>query len=353
MKYYLSLCLLCILCCKVRSQQDTLRINQLQVIGSHNSYKKEIEPKLYDFLEEKDTTNSMQSLQYTHIPILEQLDMGLRNLEIDVYADSKGGTYANPKGLVLVQADEAFDPNAVMETPGFKILHVIDIDFRTHYYTLDACLKDLKLWSEAHPNHEPIFITLEAKDGKVNMFGTQPEAFTTSLFTELDNALTSGLGTDKLITPDHVRGEYETLEQAVLNNNWPKLKEARGKFLFLLDDSGRKRDLYIAGHPSLNNRVMFANANPGTPEAATLFRNNPEDKSIKSLVSKGYIIRTRADAGTKEARSNDYSHFEMAKESGAQIITTDYYLPSTLFKSNYHISFKNGIYVRKNPVTAK
>lgn len=353
MKYYLSLCLLCILCLKVRSQHDALRINQLQVIGSHNSYKKEIEPKLYRFLEKKDTTNSIQSLQYTHIPILEQLDMGLRNLEIDVYADSKGGTYANPKGLSLAQPDEAFDPNKVMQKPGFKILHVIDIDFRTHYYTLDACLKDIKLWSEAHPNHEPIFVTLEAKDGKANMFGTQPEEFTTSLFAELDNALKSGLGSDKLITPDKVKGKYETLEQAVLNNNWPTLKDARGKFLFILDDSGRKRDLYIKGHPSLNNRAMFANANPGTPEAATLFRNNPEDKSIKDLVSKGYIIRTRADAGTKEARSNDYSHFNMAKDSGAQIITTDYYLPSTLFKSDYHISFENGTYVRKNPVTKK
>ncbi|QDO95528.1 hypothetical protein FNB79_16630 [Formosa sediminum] len=351
MKRYIIVCLFCILCYKGNCQFDTLRINQIQVIGSHNSYKKEIEPKLYEVLEKKDTTHCIQALQYEHIPIVDQLNMGLRNLEIDVFADSKGGSYANPKGLELTDIDESYDPRNEMLQPGFKILHILDIDFRTHYYTLQSCLNDLKTWSDLNPNHDPIFITLEAKDGKENVFGTMPETFSKQLFNELDIALIKGLGINKLITPDVVRGNYATLEAAVLHNNWPKLKAARGKFLFILDDSGRKRDLYIEDHAALKNRVMFVNAAPGTPEAATLFRNNPEDNSIKTLVSKGYIIRTRADAGTKEARANDYSHFNMAKLSGAQIITTDYYLPSKLFKSDYHISFKNNTYIRENPVT--
>lgn len=353
MRYYLSICLLCFLCYNVNAQYDNLRINQIQVIGSHNSYKKEIEPKLYDFLKEKDTTNSMQSLQYAHIPILEQLDMGLRNLEIDVFADSKGGRYAKPKGLDLAKIDEAYDPEKEMLQPGFKIFHILDLDFRTHYYTLQACLNDLKTWSNSHPNHEPIFITLEAKDGVRNLFGTQPEQFSSTLFNELDNAFIKGLGKNKLITPDTVRGDFLTLEASVLHNNWPKLKDSKGKFLFILDDSGRKRDLYIKDHASLKNRVMFVNANSGTPEAATMIINNPEDKNITNLVKQGYIIRTRADAGTKEARANDYSHFKLAKKSGAQIITTDYYLPSTFFKSDYYISFKKSTYVRANPVTGK
>ncbi|WP_299781506.1 phosphatidylinositol-specific phospholipase C1-like protein [uncultured Formosa sp.] len=351
MKDYIVIGLLCFLCCNVNAQFDDLRINQLQVIGSHNSYKKEIEPNLYNFLEERDSTHSMQSLQYAHISILKQLDMGLRNLEIDVFADSKGGRYAHPKGLDVVKANETYDPDKEMLQPGFKVFHMLDIDFRTHYYTLEACLKDLKLWSDAHPNHEPIFITLEAKDGVENIFGTKAEDFTSELFNLLDVSLINGLGKHKIIKPDDVRGPFSTLEAAVLKNNWPKLKASRGKFLFILDDSGRKRDLYIKDHASLKGRAMFVNANPGTAEAATLFRNNPEDNSIQVLVSKGYIVRTRADAGTKEARLNEYSHFEKAKHSGAQIITTDYYLPSKLFKSEYHIFFKNNTYVRANPVT--
>jgi hypothetical protein len=331
------------------AQYDTLKLNQLQVIGSHNSFKNAIEPALYRFLLQ-DTTNKPGGLQYEHISITEQLNMGLRNLEIDVMADSKGGKYAKPRGLELVKPDRLYDVKGVMNKPGFKVIHIPDIDFRSSVLTFEDYLQELKAWSDKHPGHIPVFITLEAKDGETNRFGTTPEAFTPKLFDELDEVIRSNLGSSKLITPDLVRGKYKTLEAAVLNGNWPQLKNAKGKFFFMLDDSGKKRDLYIAGHPSLKGRVIFVNANPGTAEAAAMFRNDPADPGIAALVKKGYIIRTRADADTKEARANDYTRFNNAQNSGAQIITTDYYRPSTFFKSPYHIKFKDSTYVRVNPV---
>jgi len=338
---------------QAHAQNDNLKLNKIQVIGSHNSYKRAIEPALYKVLEAKDSLHQLGGLQYDHIAIEDQLNMGLRNLEIDIYADSKGGKYAHPKGLDLAKPDNAYDPNGVMNKPGFKIFHVTDIDFRTWTYTFEDCLQKLKAWSNAHPGHIPVFITLEPKDGDANRFGTVPEMFTPKLFDEVDAVIKTNLGTDKLITPDMVRGNYATLEEAVLKGNWPTLKDAKGKFFFLLDNSDKKRDLYMAGHPSLKGRVVFVNAQPGTPEAAAMFRNNPEDKSIPDLVKKGYIIRTRADADTKEARKNDYTHFTDAKNSGAQIITTDYYKPSQFFNSPYHIKFDDGTYVRVNPVIGK
>ncbi|QEE49776.1 hypothetical protein FUA48_09315 [Flavobacterium alkalisoli] len=339
---------------KAMAQDDNLHINQLQVIGSHNSYKNAIEPALLEAMAKMDTTHSVYGLQYEHIAIEKQLDMGLRNLEIDVYADTKGGKYAHPKGLDLVTPEQPYDTEGIMKKPGFKVLHMPDFDFRTQCMTFEDCLTKLRKWSEAHPDHVPVFITLEPKDGDKNRFGTEPEQFNAKLFDELDKVLLSVLGKDKVITPDMVRGKYTTLEEAVLNNNWPTLKEARGKFLFILDDNGKKRDLYMKGHPSLKGRAVFVNAKPGTPEAAWLFKNEPEtDTDIESLVKKGYIIRTRADANTQEARNNDYTRFNKACTSGAQIITTDYYLPSKLFKSDYHISFDNNTFVRPNPVTGK
>ncbi len=98
---------------------------------------------------------------------------------------------------------------------------------------------------------------------------------------------------------------------------------------------------------------MFANAEPGTPEAAILIRNDPKQAGITDLVRKGYIVRTRADAETWEARVNDRSRFEAACRSGAQIITTDYYRKSTHFASDYSISFEDGGYFRGNPVLVK
>jgi len=331
------------------AQNDNLKLNQLQVIGSHNSYKTAIEPALYKVIYEKDS--AIAGVQYEHIPITDQLNMGLRNLEIDIYADSKGGRYAHPKGLEMAKSEKAYDPNGEMNKPGFKIIHMVDLDFRSSVLTFEGCLKMLKKWSDEHPGHVPVFITLEPKDGYTNRFGTTPEAFTPQLFDEVDNVIRTNLGKDKLITPDMVRGKYATLEEAVLKGNWPDMKHAKGKFLFLLDDSKNKMKMYMEGHPSLKGRVAFVNAQPGTPEAAAMFRNDADkDTDIPELVKKGYIIRSRADSTTYQARKNDYTTFEHAKASGAQIISTDYYIPGKLFPTTYQVKFDDGGYVRNNPL---
>jgi hypothetical protein len=168
----------------------------------------------------------------------------------------------------------------------------------------------------------------------------------------LDKEILDNLGKQYVITPDDVRGKYKTLETAVLHNNWPTLKAAKGKFIFILDEKGKKRAAYIAGHPSLKGRVLFADAMPGTPEAAIHIMNNAKKDlvAIKALVKKGYIIRTRADSDTEEARNNDKSSFAAAQKSGAQIISTDYYKKSTHFKSDYVISFADGTYFKVDPL---
>ncbi|MGE4586147.1 MAG: phosphatidylinositol-specific phospholipase C1-like protein [Mangrovibacterium sp.] len=338
-------------CCSQSEKLDDKPINQYQVIGSHNSYKEAIDPALLDSL--KNMGLNMDGLEYAHIPLSEQLDMGLRNLEIDVYADSRGGRYAHPKGLDLAPGQSPYNTDGIMNKPGFKVFHVTDIDFRSSCPTLEICLQQIKNWSDANPGHFPVFITLEVKG---NIEGTAPqderltpsEKITAALFDKLDSAITAGLGEEKLITPDFVRGEYETLNEAITTGDWPTLKEAKGRFLFILDDKGAKRELYLSGHPSLKGRVMFVNTEAGKPESAAMIRNNPEDTLIPELVKQGYIIRTRADANTVEARNNDYSRFEASCRSGAQIITTDYYKPGTFFDSSYHIAFKDSTYTRKN-----
>jgi hypothetical protein len=38
-----------------------------------------------------------------------------------------------------------------------------------------------------------------------------------------------------MIVPDNVRGQHDSLEEAVLAGEWPSLDAARGKVLFLID----------------------------------------------------------------------------------------------------------------------
>ena len=214
------------------SRKEDLPISQIQVIGSHNSYKQAINPALFNVIKLQDSA-AANSLDYEHIPMPEQLDMGLRNLEIDVYADAKGGKYAHPGGFDEVKAQPAFDKDGEMNKPGFKVFHVPDLDFRSSALSFTTALQQLRKWSEANPDHTPVFITLEAKDDSIKRRGfTQPEVFTSKTFDELDAVIIENLGKEHIINPDLVRGKYKTLEEAILANKWPKLSQAKGKFLF-------------------------------------------------------------------------------------------------------------------------
>ncbi len=359
MKTILISLLFLLLYCTVSAQNDKtydhVKLNQIQVIGSHNSYKQSMDTAIFQMLQQTDTALA-QGLDYSHISLADQLSMGLHNLEIDVYADTQGGKYAHPKGLdwASQQGGAApYDPEGVMQKPGFKVLHVQDIDFRSNCLTFQQCLQELKSWSEAHPDHRPVFVTMNAKDEAINKPGfTVPEKFTAEVLDRLDQSIQENMGKERLMTPDQVRGRFKTLERAVLQGNWPTLADARGKFMFVLDEIGDKRAAYIHNHPSLKGRIMFANAAPGTPEAAFLIMNDPVSdlQKIQEMVEKGYIVRTRADANTQEARHHDKSKFEAACQSGAQIITTDYYQKSTHFPSDYVIHFEDGGYFRLNPL---
>jgi hypothetical protein len=340
----------------VDSVRDTARLNQVQVIGSHNSYKKPIDPDLFAALRPK-MGERLNGLDYEHIPMPDQLTLGLRNLEIDVLHDPEGGRYADPYGLrLLKQMGKKAAPYDAdrMRKPGLKVLHVQDIDFRSHVYTFKEALEELKAWSDAHPDHLPIVITMNAKDSSPkdpNFVQALP--FDKAAWDAWDAEIREVLSPSKLITPDDVRGSYETLEAAVLAHNWPTLAESRGKFLFVLDEKGQKLQSYIEGHPSLRSRVMFGNAPVGTPEAAFLILNEPHEqfKVIQQRVRAGYLVRTRADAETKEARTGDRSRMEKAFASGAHVVTTDYYQEDKRFQSGYKVTFPTGGYIRWNPLT--
>ena len=98
--------------------------------------------------------------------------------------------------------------------------------------------------------------------------------------------------------------------------------------------------------------ILFINAKEGTPEAAFRMINDPikDGEYIQRLVRQGYLVRTRADSGTEEARSGDTSRLEAALASGAQFISTDYYLPNPAFGTDYQVRLPGGKTSRLNPL---
>ena len=123
---------------------------------------------------------------------------------------------------------------------------------------------------------------------------------------------------EKLITPADLR-THATLEASIQANGWPTLGESRGKVLFFT-----LSDIEIAGTVFASNGNLSNNAN-------TIFKTLDNSvgsyTQINQAIQSGFMVRTRADAGTIEARTGNTGPRDAAMSSGAQIVSTDYYKP--------------------------
>ncbi len=318
-----------------------LRFNEVQVLASHNSYKLPLYPQVDAFLQQN-LPLVAAGLEYSHRPLTEQFDrLGIRAIELDVWADPQGGKFlhpALPEALGVVVPD-----NPAMHVPGFKIMHQADVDTQATCVSLKVCLPEVRAWSEAHPGHMPIMIQFEVKDTNAD----------TAELDALDAEVRSLIPHREIVTPDDVRGNYKTLGAAVHARGWPTLGEMRGKVLFTLDNEGL-RDEYLAGHASLEGRVLFTPSSPGQDDAAFAKLNDPigDATRIKAALAANMVIRTRADADTVQARTNDTTMRDAALASGAQWVSTDYEEPNLAF-SPYTVAIPGGTPARCNPVTAR
>jgi hypothetical protein len=339
---------------------DSLKLNQIQVVGTHNSYHRAATGKEHQLLVDMNPEQAAQRT-YSHPSITEQLTkQKVRQLEIDVYADSKGGLYATPALRKQAGLGPYLDEVPAMADPGTKVLHEQDVDYHSVCPVFVDCLKEVKRWSDAHPTHVPVAIDIDFKDGPL-IFPVpdqaKPEKWTTEAMDGLDAEIRSVFDEGDIITPDQVRGDHKTLEEGVLAGGWPTLGSSRGKVMFLMANGQPYPSIYAKGHPNLEGRIMFISVSPGQPDAAYMSMDDPlaDAKEIAELVRKGYLVRTRADANEAEARADDTKRLDAALASGAQWISTDYPGPDgakDALGTRYAGELPGFLAARCNPVTA-
>jgi hypothetical protein len=333
----------------------SLRLNDLVAVGTHNSYKLAIPvPELQAMIA---VNPGARGLDYAHRPLVEQLDAGARQIEIDVLNDPEGGRYAHPlSALGRPGAGAEVSPTfaEAMSRPGFKTLHMPDVDFRSSCLTFVACLGEIRDWSRAHPDHTPILIMLNAKTGAASMpGGVALLDFDAAAWGALDAEIRSVFDPAHLITPDQVQGDHPTLRDAVLAGGWPLLGEARGRVFLALDEGPEKVASYRGGRRSLEGRALFVNTDEASPAAAYLTLNDPvaDQDRIRAAVRAGFVVRTRADADTVEARAASVARRDAALTSGAQYISTDYLWADPRFPT-YEVRLGGGAAAVCNPVRA-
>ena len=338
---------------------DSLKLNQIQVIGTHNSFHVAAEPDEYALLEALNPEQAVQRT-YTHLPLPAQLETEkIRQIELDVFVDTKGGLYADPALRRQAGLPPLVDEAPDMAQPGIKVLHEQDVDYHSVCPTLRQCLTEVKTWSDANRGHVPVAINIQFKDGPL-IFPVDgqavPEKWVTENMDRLDAEILQVFPKDQIITPDAVRGTHATLEDAVKANDWPTLGDSRGKVMFLMINAEPYRSLYLEGHPGLAGRILFTNAKTGQPDASVLSIDDPvaDGQAIAMLVELGYMVRTRADEPDKQARTGDTTMRDAALASGAQWISTDYPAPygaTRQYGNDYQVQLPGFVPARCNPVT--
>lgn len=294
-----------------------VRLDAIQLVGTHNSYHRRADA-LRLFLIGLAQPGEPVKLRYSHAPLSEQFESGVRSIELDVR--NRGGR--------------------------FIVSHVPLVDDRTTCPDFRSALEEIRLWSEHTPGHVPVIVLLELKDDWT-FLDPRLKPFDRAALDRLDGLIRDVFPADGLLTPDDVRSGAESLESAILAHGWPLLRNSRCRVMFILHENDEYRRLFIAGNPKLTGRAMFTCAPPGSPDAGVLILNDPvaDGGRIRDLVRRGYLVRTRADADLLV----DPARFRAALDSGAQIVSTDYPPSEPDPATGYRCEFSGGATARVRP----
>jgi len=289
---------------------DVLTLAHVQAKGTHNSF--HIEPDL--LLDD--------SHEYTHAPLDVQLaEQGVRQFELDFHLREGGG---------------------------FEIFHIPAIDEETTCQQFVDCLALVKCWSDASPGHLPVVFWLEPKDDVDELVDDLVDMI--GRYDDLEAEILSVWPRERILTPDEVRGAYDTLPEALAANGWPTLGALRGRVIFSLLDSGSHREHYLEGAENLAGKLMFVDADsPDDPWAAFLKVNDARSEEAAERIEQGFIITSNSDG----ADSSDDENTEKLADSlaaGAHFLSSDY--PAPVEGRDFWFEMADGAPARCNPVTA-
>lgn len=284
-----------------------LRLNHLQVKGTHNSYHR------------RPAFSLVREHAYEQAPLDVQLEeYGVRVVELDVHPSARG----------------------------YEVYHLPVIDSRSTCGLLTDCLAVLKKWSDSNTGHHPIFVWIEPKD-----------EFGEGIFDmdALDAEILSVWPRDRLVTPALVRGENASLREAIEGEGWPNLGKVRNRALFMLLDRGKQREAYLRGRKgpgALEGRIMFVLANPDEfdePFAAVAKIDNPASRHIPVALKKGIIVGSNVGSASGTDEGN-FRKLRAGLRGGVHLLTGDF--PAPVKGRSYWFEMPGGRPSRCNPVTA-
>ena len=292
---------------------DELAYNELQVIATHNSYALPptwLQTQVIDLVE----PGQGAALQYSHAPLWDQLDEGIRSMEIDVRWNGEA----------------------------FSVSHVPLVANRSTMPDFALGLREIALWSDAHPAHLPISIMIEAKNDYM-FLDPALKAFDAGACDALDAVIVDAMGS-RLFAPADVLGDAPNLRAAVADGGagWPSGGDMRGRVLFFYADSEGTREACSKGAVEASDRAVFASSRTGVDSAVFAVRDDPRDAATAADLAAGMIVRVRADADLATSAAER----DLALATGAQIVSTDFPPSEPQAGTGYFVEFPGGALAR-------
>lgn len=294
---------------------NDLRLNEIRMIASHNSYKKLGSPLGKLFVGLGDSWKEADALNYDNPDLTFQLQSGIRSFELDVR---------------YRQGD-------------FEAVHVPLVDNSTTATKLALAFEEIALWSEHHENHVPIVVLIEIKDDWMILDPFLQDIGDAELAL-FDQLIEEAFG-ELLYTPSDMKGEYSDPKARVDAVGWPQLADVAGKVLVVLHP-GKWTNAYVAMHEADDAMAMFpAMSNASMDPASAVFsvHNEPDVDAIRALIAEGIMVRTRMDDYLKA----DPDRLADAIATGAQIMTTDFHPAHRFFDQPYY-AFEDGFTIVRN-----
>lgn len=285
---------------------DTLRVNHIQAMGTHNSY--HVRPD----------EETIAPWDYTHAPLDVQLDQfGVRQVELDIH-------YAGPDA--------------------FTVFHLPVLDSVSTCPDLPTCLGAVRQWSDAHPGHHLLWVLIEPKDE----VDSQKLA---SHFLEVDAALRAVWPPERVLRPDDLRGSRASIRERLTLDGWPTLGETRDKVMFVMLDEGENQDAYLDTFPGLVDAMIFMRGGRGEPWGCVLELNDADSQTsaIATALAEGYLVRS-STGGADNTPEELAARAAAALAAGATFISTDF--PAGTPDAPWTFAIPDGEPSRCNPVTA-
>ena len=284
---------------------DELRLQHVQVRGTHNSYHLEPETVVHP------------SHAYSHAPLDVQLEtQNVRTFELDLHR--------------------------IGDT--FEVFHLILVDEITSCQMFADCLSLIQRWSLSKPDHLPITVWLEMKSGM------REDPLESLLM--IEDEIRAVIPNEQLLTPELVRGQYPSIREALDTEGWPTLGQLRGRIMFIILNNGDHTGPYTNNFTSLDGRLLFPRAGASQytmPWAAVEKLGTSSVDGIAQINSGNMLVA----ANVCSADDDDVTCFAKRDEgisNGIHMLKDDY--PYPVDSRDYWMELPDGPVASCNPLTA-